>query len=180
MIIEKFFFEYFYETGWFVLQISLERLCLQCFFPLPLLDRFLKVFLPTLFTNVLKYFLPLTTSAISGALISNKSVRTRLQLGRYIYAKKEFRFPGNLCKCTVFPSTLLTNTSIEWNLYLFSSDHLVTSFRLEMNVGGISKRQNKTSHTYKYKGFLFHRSCLSSQREYYGKNFWAAVWIASS
>ena len=47
--------------------------------------------------------------------------------------------PNNLCKCTESPSTLSTNTSIVWNLYLSLSNHLVTFFRLEMNVAGFSK-----------------------------------------
>ena len=51
--------------------------------------------------------------------------------------------PNILWKCTEFPSTS-TNTSIVWNPYLSWSNHLVTSFRLEMNVGGFSEHQNKT------------------------------------
>ena len=84
---------------------------------------------------------------------------------------------NKLCKCTESPSTLSTNTSIVWNLYLSWSNHLVTSFRLEMNVGGSSEHQNKTSDTDRYKGYFFHRSCLSIQCEYCEKKFWAAVWI---
>ena len=60
--------------------------------------------------------------------------------------------PNNLCKCTKTPSTLSTNTSIEWNLYLPWSNHLVTSFRLEMNVGCFSEHQNKTGDTDRYNG----------------------------
>ena len=63
--------------------------------------------------------------------------------------------PNNLCKCTESPSTLSTNTSKVWNLYLSWSNHLVTSFRLEMNVGGFSEHQKKTSDTDRYKGFFF-------------------------
>ena len=63
--------------------------------------------------------------------------------------------PNNLCKCTESPSTLSTNTSIVWNLYFSWSNHLVTSFRLEMNVGGFSEHQNKTSDTDRYNGFFF-------------------------
>ena len=59
---------------------------------------------------------------------------------------------NNLCKCVESPSTLSTNTSIEWNLYLSLSNHLVTSFMLEMNVGGFSEHQNKTSDTDRYDG----------------------------
>ena len=63
--------------------------------------------------------------------------------------------PNNLCKCTQSPSTLSTNTSIVWNLYFSWSNHLVTSFRLEMNVGGFCEHQNKTSDTDRYKGYFF-------------------------
>ena len=63
--------------------------------------------------------------------------------------------PSNLCKCTESPSTLSTNTSIVWNLYFSWSNHLVTSFRLEMNVGGFSEHQNKTSDTSRYERYFF-------------------------
>ena len=65
--------------------------------------------------------------------------------------------PNNFCKCTESPSTLSTNTSIVWNLHLSWSNHLVTFFRLEMNVGCFSKHQNKTSDTDRYKGYFFTR-----------------------
>ena len=61
----------------------------------------------------------------------------------------------NLSKCIKSPSMLSTNTSIEWNLCLSWSNHLVLSFRLEMNVGGIFEHQNKTSDTDRYKGHFF-------------------------
>ena len=63
--------------------------------------------------------------------------------------------PINLCKCTESSSTLSTNTSVEWNLYLSWSNHLVTFFRLETNVGGFSEHQNKTSDTDRYKRYFF-------------------------
>ena len=63
--------------------------------------------------------------------------------------------PDNLCKCTKSPSTLSTNTSKEWNLYFSWSNHLVTSFRLEMNVGSFSEHQNKTGDTDRYKWYFF-------------------------
>ena len=85
---------------------------------------------------------------------------------------------NTLCKSTEPPSTLSTNTSMVWNLYFSWSNHLVTSFRLEMNVGGFFEHQNKTSDTDRCKRYFFHRSCLSSQCEYYEKIFWAVVWIA--
>ena len=62
--------------------------------------------------------------------------------------------PNNMCKCTESPSTLSTNTSIEWNLYFSWNNHLVTSFNLEMNVGSFSDHQNKTSDTDRYKRYF--------------------------
>ena len=54
---------------------------LAVLFLLPLLNCFLKVCLPTFFAAVLKFFLPLTTSAFSGAANSNKSAPTRFATG---------------------------------------------------------------------------------------------------
>ena len=61
---------------------------------------------------------------------------------------------NSLCKITEYLPTLSTNTSIEWNLYFSWSSNLVTSPRLEMNVGGFSKHQNKTSDTDRHMGFF--------------------------
>ena len=63
--------------------------------------------------------------------------------------------PNNLCMCNESPSTLSTNTSIVWNLYLSWNSHLVTSLKLEMNVWGFFEHQNKTSDTDRYKKYLF-------------------------
>ena len=65
--------------------------------------------------------------------------------------------PNNLFKCTESPSMLSTNTSLEWNLYSSWSnlEVAITSFRLEMNVGGFSKHHNKTSDTDRYKWYFF-------------------------
>ena len=54
-----------------------ETTLLAVLFLLTLHNCVLKVCLPTLYAVVLKFFLPLTTSAISGAAISNKSAPTR-------------------------------------------------------------------------------------------------------
>ena len=62
--------------------------------------------------------------------------------------------PNNLCKCTKSSSTLSTNTSIEWNLYLSWSNHLVTSFSIQMKVGGFFEYQNKTSGSDRYKRYF--------------------------
>ena len=56
-------------------------------FLLPLPNCFLKVCPPTLFAAVLMFFLPLTTSAISGTANSNKSAPTRFAAGT-IYLRK--------------------------------------------------------------------------------------------
>ena len=125
-------------------------------FLLPLLNCFLKVCLPTLFAAVLKFFPPLTTSAVSGTANSNKSAPTRFAAGtKCITQKWNCSSSNNLCKCTESTSRLSTNSSIVWNLYLSWSNHLVTSSRLEMNVGGFSEHQNKTSDTDRYKRYFF-------------------------
>ena len=54
---------------------------------LPSLNCILNVCLPTLFAAVLIFFLPLTTSAISGTANSNKSPPTRFAAGT-IYLRK--------------------------------------------------------------------------------------------
>ena len=60
---------------------------LSVLFLLPLPNCFLRVCLPTLFAAVLIFFLPLTTSAISGTANSNKSAPTRFAAGT-IYLRK--------------------------------------------------------------------------------------------
>ena len=97
---------------------------------------------PKVFPAGLIFFLPLTTSAIC--------------ISVDIFTQKwNCNSSNNLRKCTGSSSTLSTNTSIEWNLYLSGSNHLVTSFRLEMNVGGFSEHRNKTSDTDRYKKYFF-------------------------
>ena len=54
---------------------------LLCLLRLPSPSCFLRVCFPTLFAAVLKSFLPLTTSAISGTANSNKSAPTRFAAG---------------------------------------------------------------------------------------------------
>ena len=56
-------------------------------FLLPLPNCFIRVCLPTLFAAVLKFFLPLTTSAISGTANSNKSAPTRFAAGALYLTK---------------------------------------------------------------------------------------------
>ena len=61
-----------------------------------------------------------------------------------------FGFLNNLCKWTKSPSTLSSNTSIEWNLYSYWSNHPLAFFQLKMNVGGFPKRQSKVSDNNRY------------------------------
>ena len=76
--------------------VGMIFLCLPpliCLFPVrlrlpcPSSNCFLRVCLPTLFAAVLKFFLPLTTSLISGTANSNKSLPTRFAAGT-IYLRK--------------------------------------------------------------------------------------------
>ena len=64
-----------------------SKTVLALFFLLPLPNCFLKVCHPTLLEAVLRLFLPLTTSAISGTAKSNKSAPTRFP-ARTIYLRK--------------------------------------------------------------------------------------------
>ena len=60
---------------------------LAVLFLLPSPTCFFRVCFPTLFEAVLKFFLPLTTSAISGTANSNTSASTRFAAGT-IYLRK--------------------------------------------------------------------------------------------
>ena len=88
--------------------------------------------------------------------------------------------PNNFWMCTESRPTVLADTSEEWNLYLSWSNHLVTSFILEVDVWGFLKHQNKTSDTHyqQVERVFLPRPCLASQFELYEKVFWAVVWIA--
>ena len=65
--------------------VDFVGMILLCFLPLP--ECFFRVCFPTLFAAVLKFFLPLTTSAIFGTANSNKSAPTRFAAGT-IYLRK--------------------------------------------------------------------------------------------
>ena len=127
---------------------------LAVLFLLPLPNCFLRVCPPTLFAAVLKFFLSLTTSAISGK--SQKvSIYAICSWDDIFTQKWNCSSPKNLCNWIETPSTLSTNTSIGWNLYFSWSNHLVPSFRLEINVGSFFEHQNKTSDTNRHKGYFF-------------------------
>ena len=115
--------------------VDFLRMILLCLLPLP--NRFFRVCLPTYFAAVLKDFLPLITSLISGAANSNMSALRRIADGTIYLRKKGISVlpktfagapnslpvccssPKNLCKCTESPSTLSSNHSIVWDFYLF-------------------------------------------------------------
>ena len=122
-------------------------------FMLSLPNCFFGICLPALFAAVLNFFVPLTTSAISGVTKSNKSALTRFAAGTLYLRKKNCNSHKYLGKCTKSASTFWTTSSTEWNLYLSWSNYLVTYFGLEMIVGGFSKYQNKTSDTDRRNGF---------------------------
>ena len=122
---------------------------LAVLFLLPLPNCFLRVCLPTLFADVLKLFLTLTTSAIVGTAVSNKSAPTHSAAGTIYLRQNGIAVLSITC---VSPSKLSTKTSIERNLYLYWSNHPLTFFRSELNVGSFFEHPNKTSGTDRYKG----------------------------
>ena len=98
--------------------VGMTQLTLSFLQPLP--NCFLKVCPPILFAALLILFLPLTTSAITRTANSNKSAPTCFAAGT-IYLRKNGIYassPNDLCKCTESSSTLSTNSSTKWNLYL--------------------------------------------------------------
>ena len=68
-------------------------------FLLPLPNCFLKVRVPTLFAAVLMFFLPLKTSALSGAANSNKSAPTRFAAGTIYLRRNEIAVLPITCGC---------------------------------------------------------------------------------
>ena len=68
--------------------VGMILLCLLPPLLLPLPNCFLRVCFPTLFAAVLKFFLPLTTYAISGTANSIKSAPTRFAAGT-VYLRKD-------------------------------------------------------------------------------------------
>ena len=76
---------------------------LALLFLLPLPTCFLRVCLPTPFAAVLKFFLPVTTSANSGRANSNKSAPTRLAAGTIYLRKTELQFSPKLVQVNRIP-----------------------------------------------------------------------------
>ena len=85
-------------------------------FPSP--KCFFKVCFPTLFEAVLKDFLLLITSPISGAA-NSMSAPMRFAAGTtYLRKKGNCSSPNNLCKSPKSPSPLSSNRSMVGNFYL--------------------------------------------------------------
>ena len=82
---------------------SVGMILLAVLFLLPLPNCFLKVCLPTLFAAVLKFFLPPTTTAISGTAISNKSAPTRFAAGTKDLRKNGIAVLPITCACAPNP-----------------------------------------------------------------------------
>ena len=81
--------------------------------------------------------------------------------------------PSNLCKSPECLSPPSSNRSKAWNLYLSWSNFLVVPYVIELNVGHLSRHQNKLSDTDRLKRVFFHQMWLSDRCVYYEKNFWA-------
>ena len=117
------------------------------FFLLPLPNCFLRVCLPTLFAAV--FFFSTTNNLWKFWHSKFQQISTYAFWGWDEIVTQEWNWscPKILSKCTKTAPTLSTTGFIEWNLYLSWSNHLVTSFMLERNVGKFSKHQNETSDT---------------------------------
>ena len=102
----------------FVGMILVCLLPLICLFPvrtpLPSLSPncFLRVCLPTVFAAVLKFFLPLTTSAISGTANSNNSAPTRFAAGTSYLRKNGIAILPTTCARAPKPLPLCLPTAL--------------------------------------------------------------------
>ena len=101
-----------------------------------------------------------------------------LQLGRYIYAKMELKFSQYVVQVHRIPVHVVDQ-------HLFRMESLLVLKQPSCNVFQVRKEYWKLFWTSKQEEWyqqlqwvFFHRSCHSSQCEYYEKNNWAAVWIA--
>ena len=103
--------------------IDFLGMIILCLLPLPYC--FCRVFFPTLFPAVVKGFLPLLTSPISGAANSTMSAPMPCATGTIYLCKNELQFYNILCKSSKPPSTLSSNRSIVWSFYLSESKHLI-------------------------------------------------------
>ena len=155
MIIEKCLWKCLSASDWFVLQILLQRLCFQSFSSY----NYRSVFSKSVFPHSLQLFWKLSTTNNLCNFWHSKFQ----QINTHPFCCWDDIFtqnwscssPNNFCNCTESPPMLSTNTSIEWKLHLSWSNHHITSFSLEMIVGGISEHQYKTIDTERYDGCFF-------------------------
>ena len=153
---------------------SVGMTLLAALFLLPLTICFLRACLPTLFAAVVKFFLLLTSSSISVASNSNKWEPTRFAAGTILSRENGIVvLPITFGSAPNPRSRCRPLTSIEWNLHLSWSNHLVTSFRLKNIVRRFSEYQKNLSTGSRLKGFvslllsltsmwILWKNCLSS------------------
>ena len=83
---------------------------------LPSPNCFLRVCLPTLFAAVLKFFLPLTTSATSDTANSNKSAPTRFAAGTINLRKNGIAVLPITCASALNPRPRCLTTPLEYGI----------------------------------------------------------------
>ena len=86
---------------------------LAFFFMLPLPNRFIRVCVPANFADVFSFFLPLATSEISGAEISNKSLPICFATGTIYLDKFEIAVLPKTCASTPNPRPRCRPTSLK-------------------------------------------------------------------
>ena len=95
--------------------------------------------LPTLFCNSLEIFFTATDFwNFLSSIYHQVNTHLSSSWNNTFWHKSNFDPPKSTCRCTKSFSTLSINTPIEWNLYLFWSNHRETYHSSGMNVGGFS------------------------------------------
>ena len=95
--------------------VKFVGMILLCLLPPP--NCFFRVFFPTLFAAVLNFFLPLTTSAISGTANSNKSAPTRFAAGTTYLRKNGIAVLPITCARAPNPLPLCLPTALYYGIY---------------------------------------------------------------
>ena len=114
----------------------------------------LTVCLPTFFAAVLNFFLPLTTSAISGAANSNKSASRRFEAETTQLRKNRIAVLPITCTSARIPDHVVDQYLYRIESPLFLKQASCNFFRVKRNVGDFFKHQNKTSDTNIYKRYF--------------------------
>ena len=109
----------------FAVFVGMTLQALRFLLPNPNCSR--RVCLATRFAAVLIFFILLTTSPFSVTTSSNKSDPRNLQLGRYIYAKGEFRFSQEFVQVHRIPTRVVDQ-------YLYRMDSLLVLKQPSSNV----------------------------------------------